>query len=97
MAERRSLRVVKPDEAPAKSLTVAEAAAAGDIRAMLVAMRAEVALRVGDKATPARDLAALTKRLLEISREIEAQDAREAEEAHERAATPDEPFDAAAI
>jgi hypothetical protein len=47
--------------------------------------------------TPARDLAALTKRLLETVRDIEAIDARVAQEAGKSAAVTDSSFDAAAI
>ena len=48
-----------------------------------------------DPNTPARDLASLTKRLLEIAREIEAIDARAEEEAEESAgATPDDKWEA---
>jgi hypothetical protein len=75
--------------------TVTQAAASGTQRELLVAMRARVAGAVEDAETPARDLASLTKRLLEIAREIEAIDAREAEEARDgRNATPDDKWEA---
>ncbi|AAD17571.1 hypothetical protein TM4_3 [Mycobacterium phage TM4] len=76
--------------------SVAAAAADGDRRELLVAMRARVATAVEDPETPARDLAALTRRLLEIANEIAAIDAQ-AEQGEgsvaAAAATPDEPFD----
>ena len=42
-----------------------------------MAVRFRVAMAVEDPATPARDLAALTRRLLEIAKEIESIDATE--------------------
>ena len=96
-----SLRAVQPGEkaAPAKPKSVTEAADAGSTRELLVAMRARIAKAVEDPNTPARDLAALTKRLVEVVRDIEAIDARQVQEA-ERAASKsvtDERFDPEAI
>ena len=90
------LRPVEEGEtAPPK--TVTEAASAGDTRAMLAAMRTRIALAVEDKNTPARDLAALTKRLVEVVRDIEAIDARAEQEAAKSEAVTDGAFDASAI
>lgn len=90
------LRAVTADDKPLRPLTVTEAAEANDTRAMLVASRRRIAVAVEDPNTPARDLAALTKRLMETAREIDAIDARELEaEAH--ADVEDGKFDAAAI
>ena len=100
MASRKpGLRSVAADEKPrpARPKTVTTAAADGDRRELLVAMRARVATAVEDPNTPARDLAALTRRLLEIAKEIEAIDAAAEQEAIERDVTPDEDFDASAI
>lgn len=94
------LRVVTPDEAPpppAKPKTVTEAAKDGTIRELLVAMQSRIATAVEDPSTPARDLAALTKRLMEVTRDIEAIDAREKQEGEHAASVSDEAFDAAAI
>lgn len=55
--------------------TVSEAAASGDMRDLLVAMRTRVASAVESENTSPRDLAALTRRLLEIAKDIEAIDA----------------------
>ena len=60
--------------------SVESAAAEGSTRDLLVAMRARIAVAVDDVNTPARDLAALTKRLADVVREIESIDARVAEE-----------------
>jgi hypothetical protein len=75
---------------------VTQAAATGDPRKLLVSTRDRIAIAVEDPNTPARDLAALTKRLMETVREIEAIDARE-EEAGSHAEVGDGEFDAAAI
>ena len=48
-----------------------------------MAMRRRIAKTVEDPNCPPRDLAALTRRLQEISREIEAIDARAKQEADE--------------
>lgn len=99
MAPRKTtLRAVSPEErqTPVKPKTVSEAADGGSTRDLLVAMRTRIAKAVEDANTPARDLAALTKRLVEVVRDIEAIDARE-DEAGARGELPDEAFDAAAI
>ncbi|RLP74362.1 hypothetical protein D9V32_13520 [Mycetocola tolaasinivorans] len=59
--------------------SVSVAAREGTTRELLEATRDRIAQAVEDEKTPARDLAALTKRLMETVREIEAIDAREAE------------------
>ena len=88
----KPLRVVSPNEtlpAPKRTFTVTSAASEGTRRDLLVAMRSRVATAVEDSSTPARDLAALTRRLMEIARDIEVMDAK-AEEADGAATTPDE-------
>lgn len=67
-------------------------AAEGDERALLVALRDRVADDL-DAGVPARDLASLSKRLMEIQREIRAIDAAEdGDDVGNAAATPDESF-----
>jgi hypothetical protein len=93
----QNLRAVKPGEpAPKqKRQNVAEAAESGDYRALLVATRDRIALTVSDPSCPPRDLAALTRRLTDIGREIEALDAREIEEGEGAGAgTPDDAWQA---
>ena len=98
MATRKPLRAVGPGETAARPpRTVTEAASDGTTRELLIAMRDRVAKDVQNENTPARDLAALTKRLMEIVRDIEAIDARAHEEAKESAATADEAWDAEAL
>lgn len=94
------LRAVAPNEVatppkPPKSVT--EAAEKGTTRELLVAMRTRIATAVEDLNTPARELAALTKRLVEVVRDIEAIDARDEQEASDGREVPDETYDASAI
>lgn len=95
------LRAVKEDETapqpPPKPKTVTEAAASGTTRDLLVAMRDRIAVAVENPNTPARDLAALTKRLSETVKEIEAIDARHNDESAPGAEVEDGAFDASAV
>lgn len=84
-----------PADVPPKSIT--QAADEGTTRELLVAMRTRIAKAVENENTPARDLAALTKRLVEVVRDIEAIDARASQEATKSAAATDEKFDASAV
>lgn len=93
---RKNLRAVKADEkAPPK--TVAEAAATGSHRDLLVAMRERIARTVSNPDCPPRDLAALTRRLQDIAKEIEAIDLRAKEEGHDVGDHPDEAWDSEAL
>jgi hypothetical protein len=99
MVAKRSLRAVSADEKPParrKPKSVTEAAKGGTTRELLCATRDRIAVAVEDPNTPARDLAALSKRLMETVREIEAIDAR-TEEAESHAEVSDGKFEAAAI
>lgn len=89
---RKPLRVVTEGEpTPAKKpQTVLEAAESGDYLAELVALRRRIATAVSDPNTPARDLAALTRRQLEISKEIRALADDEGDEVGAAAEVPDE-------
>lgn len=83
---------------PPKPKTIIEAAEDGTRRDLLVALRSRIARTVHASDTPARDLAALSRRLLEISKEIEALDAEEeGDDISHAAGTKDEPWDASAI
>lgn len=92
------MRPVAPNEraqkVPPKSVT--QAAESGSARELLVAMRARIAKAVEDPNTPARDIAALTKRLIEVVRDIEAIDARD-EDGDDGAEVDDGEFDASAV
>ena len=77
-ARKPSLKVVKDDAPPrpkSRPLTVRAAADSGVRRDLLVALRARIAVDIDNPNTPARDLAALSRRLLEIVKDIEALDA----------------------
>ncbi|QFG14053.1 terminase small subunit [Mycobacterium phage Curiosium] len=75
-----------------KSIT--QAAIDRDRYGLLVAMHTRVAEVIDDPETPPRDLAALTRRLMEIAREIEAIDLQRAEQGDGVPEAPaDEPFD----
>jgi hypothetical protein len=85
------LRAVRPGEPPRRPMTVTKAATTGDRRDLLVALRARVATAVEDPKTPAPALAALSRRLLEIARELEALNAEGGGgDVGDAAATPDE-------
>jgi hypothetical protein len=76
-------------------VSIAAAAASGSRRDLLVAMRDSIALEL-DNGVPARDLASLTRRLMEITRDIESIDAGEkGDSIGEAADTADEPWSAA--
>lgn len=72
MAGKPSLRAVKADEKRPVPTTILEAAELGSRIEELRAMRRRIAKAMDDPNTPARDLAALSRRQLEIGREIEA-------------------------
>ena len=74
MPRKPALRSVAPDEVPepSKVFTILEAAEDGSRLEELRAMRRRLARALDDPNTPARDLAALSRRQLEIGREIEA-------------------------
>jgi ribosomal protein L29 len=93
------LRSVAPGEKPRARKrvprTVAGAASTGTELQLLEAMRNRVAKAVDDANCPARDLAALTRRLQEIRRDIAAIKEAAEQEERESSATADEDFDPA--
>lgn len=95
MAAKTPLRAVGADEKPErrKPTTVLSAAQDGSRIDELRAMRVVIARRLDDPNTPARDLAALSRRQLEIGREIEAIVIAEDEDHSVVAHTDDEVFD----
>ena len=81
MITKPALRALAADEKPRpKPKSVSEAAKTGDHRSLLVAMRDRIAVAVSNPECPPRDLAALTRRLQDIAKEIEAIDLRAKEE-----------------
>lgn len=92
------LRAVAPDEKPpAKPKNVEQAAKTGSHRDLLVAMRDRIAVTVSDTGCPPRDLAALTRRLQDIAKEIESIDLRAKEEGEDVEHVEDEGWDAEAL
>lgn len=71
MSAARKLRAVKDGEtAPQAPTSVLDATEHGDSRDVMAAMRKRLAASIDDPSTPARDLAALSRRLLEVDRTI---------------------------
>ena len=94
-----NLSVVKPGDPPPepkKTMTLEDAAKSGTHRDLLVAMRDRIATAVQDPNCPPRDLAALTRRLNEIAKDIRALDLAAKQEADEEVPD-DEEFDAASV
>lgn len=79
----KRLRAVKPNEAPRREKSVAQAAASGSHRDLLIAMRDRIAKTVSDPDCPPRDLASLTRRLQDIAKELDMLDVRAKQEAVE--------------
>lgn len=74
MAVRKALRAVAPDEKAdmKRPSSILEAAEQDSRIDELRQMRRRIARAMDDPNTPARDLAALSRRLIEIGREVEA-------------------------
>lgn len=100
VAKPNPLRAVEEGETaskrPPKNMTILEAAEADDRLEEMRSMRRRIALTLDNENTPARDLAALSRRQLELGKEIDALLAREKEQV-ERGSVADDSFDAAAI
>lgn len=95
----RPLRAVGPNEPAAKPrsrrrTTITQAAEGGTVREQLVALRTRLAKALDDVNCSTRDLASLSKRLMEITKEIAAIDVQATEEAGGAATTPDEAWTA---
>lgn len=99
MAVRKPSLALVGKNAPAKPSrppSITEAAASGDHLALLEAMRDRIAEAIQAPECPPRDLAALTRRLDDIARQIKALKNQAAQEAT-NATSSDEAFDASAI
>lgn len=85
----RNLKAVGPDDRPPAPTTVKAAAAISRVD-LLRSLRDRIASDI-DEGVPARDLASLSKRLLDISKELDDLEAAENGNAvSDAAATPDE-------
>ena len=76
-------------------MDVLNAAESGEEKALLIALRASIATAIDDN-PPARDLASLSRRLIEISRELKALEQEETEAQDDRIAA-DEAFNPQAL
>ena len=92
-----SLRAVGPGERRAEPMSASEAAESGTRLDEYRAMRRVIARAIDSEATSPRDLAALTRRLDELRKQIAAERARLREEAKDAEHIPDEAWDEAAI
>ena len=92
----RKLRVATVEDQPER-LSVSQAAATGDHRKLLVAMRERIAQTVSNPDCPPRDLAALTRRLQDIAKEIEQIALRAKEEGRDADGISEEAWDAEAL
>lgn len=98
MADRPKLRAVSVGEKPArKAMSILEAAESGSRLDELVAMRRRIAKALDDDSTAPRDLSSLTRRQVDISKEIDALVKQLDEEAAHDADTSDEEWSAEAI
>lgn len=94
----KTLRAVGPDEKPVPvPRTIEEASQRGDELSELRLTRVAIARKLDDPNCQARDMASLSKRLMELAREIAAVEARMAEEAEDAEVVGDEAWDEEAI
>lgn len=94
-ARKAPLKVVPQGARARRQKSVRQAAESGSARELLVAMRTRLAVQIDDPNTPARDLAALTRRMWEFAKQIEALDAADkVDDIGAAAATPDEEWTA---
>jgi hypothetical protein len=94
----KCLHVVAPGETvekPKKAKTVVEAASAGTYRDLLVALQGRIAAAVQSPNCPPVALAALSRQLQLLSKELSAIDARIEDEVGKAAQVPDEVWDGA--
>lgn len=97
---RRNLKVVGPDDTPPTSSapkTVYQAAQTGSVLEELKALRLVIAKKLDDPNLSGRDMAALSKRHIEIGREIDAAQKVANEEAENGAVSTPEEWDSEAI
>lgn len=102
MSRPPGLRVVDgdtPEKTPNAKLSktpagVTSACDSGDRRKVMIALRTRLAKAIDDPRTPARDLAALSRRLIEVTKDLESLDAAVEREGSESGPTPDERWEA---
>ena len=84
------LRAVSDDDAPVAASSVAQAVTTGKPLMVADALAARIAEAIDDPGTPARDLAALSKRLTDLMQSRRDMAAEESQEAHYAAVSEDE-------
>lgn len=95
MARKPALRAVQEgDVAPREQMSVLQAAESGDYLDELLAMRRTIARRLDNPNTRPADIASLTRRQLEITKEIRAITADKGDPIASAVATPDEAWTA---
>lgn len=96
-ARKPPLRAVEPGEVASRPKTLLEAVADGDYLAELRATHQRIAKAVANQETNPRDLAALTRRQLEISEKIRSVVLAAKQEGGSGGLADDEPLDAEAL
>ena len=95
-----ALRVVSPGEkppAPLKPKSIVQAAEEGSRLELLRALRLRLARAVQDPECPPRDLAALTRRLDDLAKQVEGLELAAQQEDRERVDVDDEDWSAEAL
>ncbi|KUF05591.1 hypothetical protein [Leucobacter sp. G161] len=95
MAKPPALRAVEVGEVPPPVLSLAEAVERGDYLQILLAQRRSIVTDLPDEKGPAK--AALHRQLALLSKEIEALQAKDAEDTEGGADVEDQEFDAASF
>lgn len=83
MAAKKPLRVATDADTPQPPMSISEASEHGSELDQLIALRRVIAKTLDADTTLARDLASLSKRLIEVTQSIEKLKAQELEEARD--------------
>lgn len=98
MTTKKHLRAATEDDVPAAPMTITEAAESGSQLDQLIALRRRIAKMLDVDDVQGRDMASLSKRLMEISKEINELMSAESEDVFDKAAnTEDEAFNPRAV
>ena len=97
MTSKKSLRVATADDTPAPPMSIADAAEHGSELDQLIALRRRIATVLDADTTLARDMASLSKRLMEITKEIHELQSDGEDEFSQAASTEDEAFNPRAV
>ncbi|WP_218938076.1 hypothetical protein [Actinomyces culturomici] len=97
MAARKAVELNSSDNSEDSPNSVFVAARSGDDLQLLIATRDRVAKAIDDPMTPARDLAALTKRIVDITQQIKARKEEDEGDEDDGGGAEDEEFDPASV